>query len=70
MAINKSEVDFLILGKVILEYNGPQHYIINSLSSTPSLIAHDRWRNSVFADRGFHTFSIPFYEWETHLNEK
>lgn len=56
--INNYEVDFVIGNKMILEYNGHHHYIINSkkLIST----AKDKWKQYILQKRNFGISKVPY----------
>ncbi len=56
--VNGYEVDFLINSKLVVEFNGPHHYIINSKKLFPT--AKDRWKEHTLRRRNFTISSIPF----------
>ena len=60
--INGYEVDALVGGRLIIEYNGFHHYAINSSKLVQSL--YDDWRVRIFKQRRFIVSSIPYEEWK------
>ena len=70
MRVNGFEVDYILGDKLIVEFNGNHHYLINSSSKV--LTARDEWKHRFLQERGFVVCDIcsSEFQWLHHFHEK